>query len=136
MLHYKKYLEEADFFSSINIVPFTDVVLVLLIIFMVAAPNLLHSGLDVQLPTAKNTDIPLSNRVRISLDQTGNIYMQDKQVQLEQLANTLKDLLKLRSDLRVTLHADQRLNHGRVVDILDLLRSTGVSKIYVGTAKE
>lgn len=137
MIDYKKYREGEALFSGINIVPFTDVVLVLLIIFMIAAPGLLSSGLNVTLPGSASADPNIPSKVTVSLDSQGAIFLDGRGMpDAATLAREIEDLVKKRPDLGVVLNADTSARHGRVVEILDSLRRSGALKIYVGTVQK
>ena len=137
MIDYKKYREGEALFSGINLVPFTDVVLVLLIIFMIAAPGLLSSGLNVTLPGSASADPNIPSKVTVSLDSQGAIFLDGRGMpDAATLAREIEDLVKKRPDLRVVLNADTSARHGRVVEILDSLRRSGALKIYVGTVQK
>lgn len=137
MIDYQKYREGEGLFSGINIVPFTDVVLVLLIIFMIAAPGLLSSGLNVTLPGSASADPDVPAKVTVSLDRAGTIYLEGRALaNAEALVGEIGELLEKRADLGVVLNADTSARHGQVVEVLDSLRRSGAAKIYVGTVQK
>jgi len=134
MIDYKKY--SSDIFSSINIVPFTDIVLVLLVVFMIAAPGIVSSGLDINLPGASSSKSQPQKRYNITMSSEGKIYFQNKEVSQEALELKIKELLKENPGASFILNADSAALHGRVVKALDLLRSMGAQKIYIGTVRQ
>lgn len=137
MIDYKKYaLGESDYFSGINIVPFTDVVLVLLIIFMIAAPGLVRSGLDINLPGASTSRSQTKTRWQVAVDDSGNLFLNARPIKSAALKEQLKAQLEKSSDTSVVLNADQATEHGKVVEVLDSIRAAGVKKIYVGTVRK
>ncbi|MCR9143777.1 MAG: biopolymer transporter ExbD [bacterium] len=137
MIDYNKYREGEGLFSGINIVPFTDVVLVLLIIFMIAAPGLLSSGLNVTLPGSASADPKVPAKVTVSLDRAGVIYLEGRALgDAQALIGEIAALIEKRPDLGVVLNADAAARHGQVVEVLDTLRKSGAAKIYVGTVKK
>ena len=136
-MNYKRQLfRDSALFSGINIVPFTDIVLVLLIIFMLSAPALVHSKLGLKLPQAKNEDLSLSESLNLALDPKGNIFIEGSQIDLPHLADRLKKHKTLKPTLTVNIDADQNAKHGQVIALLDLLRNLKIEKIYVGTRKK
>ena len=136
-MNYKRQIYKGPAsFSGINIVPFTDIVLVLLIIFMLSAPALIHSSLGLKLPHAKNEDPSLSESLNLALDPKGNIFIEGSPIDLSSLEARLKKHKAERPALSVSLDADQNAKHGQVIAVLDLLRSLKVEKIYVGTRKK
>ncbi len=114
--------------SEINVTPFVDVMLVLLIIFMVTAP-LLQQGIDVTLPQAKGKEMPPSERVIITVKKDGNIYLDKTTVTLE----TLKSNLSKISEKEVFLKADKDVPYGIVVTIMGELREIGIEKLGMVT---
>jgi len=114
--------------SEINVTPFVDVMLVLLIIFMVTAP-LLQQGIDVTLPQARGKEMPPAERVIITVKKDGNIYLDKTTVTLE----TLKSNLSKTSDKEVFLKADKDVPYGIVVTIMGELREIGIEKLGMVT---
>jgi len=134
MVNYNR--SNSSVISGINIVPFTDIVLVLLVVFMIAAPGIVNSGLDINLPGASSSKSSQSDRTYISLDVQGNLYFNENKIEPESLQAMIAEKLEENPDAAFVLNADSSSLHGRVVDMLDILRSTGAKKIYVGTRKK
>src|SRR4030042_317100 len=95
--------------SEINVTPFVDVMLVLLVIFMVTAP-LLQQGIDVNLPKAKGKDLPPEERITLVIKKGGIIYMNDNPVSLSQMGHKLQAISKLNPN--VFLKADKDVPYG------------------------
>jgi biopolymer transport protein TolR len=114
--------------SEINVTPFVDVMLVLLIIFMVTAP-LLQQGIDVNLPQAKGKEMSPSERVVITIKKDGRLYMDKSSVTIETLKT---DLLKI-PDKEVFLKADKDVPYGIVVTVMGELREIGIEKLGMVT---
>lgn len=136
MIDYRKYGREDRAFSEINITPFTDIVLVLLIIFMIAAPGLLQTGLDINLPGSSGTESRQPAQITVALDRRGTVYLDGQAVSREDLPARLAAKIDGRPEMSVILNADSVSQHGQVVEILDTIRSTGARNIYVGAVKE
>jgi len=114
--------------SEINVTPFVDVMLVLLIIFMVTAP-LMQQGIDVNLPQAKGKEMAPAERIIVYIKKDGKIY-------LDKSAVTLKDLgarLAGRKNRDVFLKADTDIPYGLVVTVMGELRSIGIEKLGMVT---
>lgn len=133
MVNYRK--DQNQVFSGINIVPFTDIVLVLLVIFMIAAPGIATMGLNVNLPGSSSASSQPPGRIAVALDRSGHIYLNNREISDEALRLRIKELA-VKGELRVVLNADSGSRHGQVIRLLDLLRSSGAGKIYVGTVKK
>lgn len=114
--------------SEINVTPFVDVMLVLLIIFMVTAP-LLQQGIDVTLPQAKGKEITPAERVVITIKRDGKIYIDKAAVTLE----ALKLSLSKTTDREVFLKADKDVPYGLVVAVMGELREIGIEKLGMVT---
>lgn len=114
--------------SEINVTPFVDVMLVLLIIFMVTAP-LLQQGIDVNLPQAKGKEMSPSERVVITIKNDGKLYIDKSAVTIETLK---RDLLKI-PNKEVFLKADKNVPYGIVVTVMGELREIGIEKLGMVT---
>ena len=119
--------------SDINVTPFVDVMLVLLIIFMVTAPMMMQ-GVDVSLPEA--TAEPLDSEKEhliITIDTKNQIFINDFQVTVDGLAEKLKKILEGRSDREVFLKADKDISYGTVVQVMAEVKGAGVEKLGMVT---
>ncbi len=121
--------------SEINVVPYIDVMLVLLIIFMITAP-LLSQGVKIDLPQVPSEPLPASDSdpVIVSVDAAGNFFInygenQDQPVSPEVLVNRVSALVKYRPKLPVLVKGDTDVNYGRVVQAMALLQGAGVKGI-------
>ncbi|MBI4843982.1 MAG: protein TolR [Nitrospirae bacterium] len=117
--------------SEINVTPFVDVMLVLLVIFMVTAP-LLQQGIDVNLPQAKGEEISPSERLVITVKKDGKIYLDKSSVTI----NTLKSRFEGRRDKEVFLKADRDTAYGVVVGVMGELREAGIERLGMITESE
>jgi biopolymer transport protein TolR len=115
-----------DVLSEINVTPFVDVMLVLLIIFMVTAP-LLQQGIDVNLPQAKGKDLPPEERISLVIKRDGIVYMNDNPVSLTEMGNKLRAISKLNPN--VFLKADKDVPYGFVVEVMGEIKEAGIEKL-------
>ena len=120
--------------SEINVTPFVDVMLVLLIIFMVAAP-LLTVGVPLELPKTNARALPTEQEepLTINLDAEGRIYIQKTEVPAEELVPKLAAIQAERESDRVFLRADQSLDYGMVMQIMGALSAGGFRNIGLVT---
>ena len=120
--------------AEINVTPLVDVMLVLLIIFMIAAP-LLHPGIEVALPTADAPALPLrvEDPLVVSINRDGIVYLQDTPVHPTQLTERLLPLIEARGDDPVLIKGDREVAYGQVVEVLDLLQRGGVTNLGMVT---
>ena len=117
------------FLAEINVTPFVDVMLVLLIIFMVTAP-MMQEGIDVNLPQAQGKTLPSKEkRITISIPKENEIYLNDRKVELSLLEDTLKKIYQNRSDREIFLRADQTVPYGFVVKTMGAIKSAGIEQL-------
>jgi biopolymer transport protein TolR len=117
--------------SDINVTPLVDVMLVLLIIFMIAAP-MLHQGIEVALPKAEATNLPIKmeDPLIVSIKRTGDLFVRETPVEIEGLVEQLKQQIASRGDDTVFLKGDREVPYGRVIEVLDILHRGGI--VHVG----
>ena len=115
--------------SEINVTPFVDVMLVLLIIFMVTAP-LLTVGVQVDLPESAADSLPDDQEpLTISINSKGEIYIQEHQVTYQKMIPKLLAIAKNRTDTRIYVRGDKNINYGRVLEVMGTLSGAGFSKV-------
>ena len=112
-------------------VPFIDVVLVLLIIFMITAP-ILQSGIEVDVPKTATVKEINEQKLVITIDKNQNVYLADSPVNIHQLGSKVKSLLKKPQD-SVFLRADESIPFGTFAKVIDALRLSGVNNISIVT---
>jgi biopolymer transport protein TolR len=119
--------------SDINVTPFVDVMLVLLVIFMVTAPMMMQ-GVDVALPeaTAKPLDTQKENLV-ITIDKDQQVHINDFAVEPDYLREKLAKILETRSDREVYFRADKSIPYGMVVKVMAEIKGAGVEKLGMVT---
>ncbi len=121
------------FMSEINVTPFVDVMLVLLIIFMVTAPMMMQ-GVDVTLPEATAEAMATETEpLMLSIDKQGRVFINDITVSVEDLHTKLEKILSGRSDREVFLKADKDVPYGTVVRIMSEIKAAGVEKLGMVT---
>ena len=119
--------------AEINVTPFVDVMLVLLIIFMVTAP-LLTAGVPIQLPDSRADALPQEQQqVAISIDSDGYVYIDDNQVPVGELPEALESISQTGDGPDVTLRADRALDYGRVMAVMGELNRAGLNRISLVT---
>ena len=115
--------------SEINVTPFVDVMLVLLIIFMVTAP-LLTVGVQVDLPESAADSLPDDQEpLTLSINSKGEIYIQEHQVTYQKMIPKLLAIAKNITDTRIYVRGDKNINYGRVLEVMGTLSGAGFSKV-------
>jgi len=117
--------------SEINMIPFIDVVLVLLIIFMITAP-ILQSGIEVDVPKTKTVREIVEQRIVVTVDKGQKVYIGNDPVNIHQLGSKLKSQLKKPQD-SVFLRCDETVPFGTFATVIDTLRQSGISNISIVT---
>ena len=128
--------EDEGAITGINVTPFVDIALVLLIIFMVTAKYIVTpQAIPVDLPRASRSEGVVS-AVSVAVDQTGAIFADTRPVTEPQLVEYMRQKHAENADVRAIIAADQRVSHGRVVHVIDLVRQAGVTKFAIQTQTE
>ena len=125
--------------AEINVVPYIDVMLVLLIIFMITAP-LIQQGVEIDLPQASANPMPPEQRepLIISVSKVGDFYLNigennDKPIEEQLLANRVSAVIKNHPQTPVLVRGDKAVDYGRVTEAMVLLQSAGVEKVGLMT---
>jgi biopolymer transport protein TolR len=119
--------------SDINVTPFVDVMLVLLIIFMVTAPMMMQ-GVDVALPEATSDPLPSDQeQLMVTIDKNNQLYINDFQIGLDFLQEKLKKIIEGRKDREVFLRADKEISYGMVVRVMAEIKGAGIEKLGMVT---
>ena len=119
----------AGLIAGINITPLTDVVLVLLVIFMIATPLLIRSEIKVNLPRTAAADTAAQKTIVVTIDAAGNVYVDGSRVAMETLAPALSSTLKKRPNAPVIVMGDKDVRYDLVVRVLEIARTSGVGKL-------
>ena len=119
--------------SQINVTPFVDVMLVLLVIFMITAP-MIESGIDVNLPKAEGGQLKAAEEpVVLTINRDGRIFLSNTAVNELELAGKLEAIFRRRSQKVVFLRADETVPYGRVAKAMSLVRQGGIERIAMVT---
>ncbi|HEY6630873.1 MAG TPA: protein TolR [Rhizobiaceae bacterium] len=122
--------------SEINVTPFVDVMLVLLIIFMVAAP-LLTVGVPIDLPeTRANAMNPETQPITISVNEAGQIYLQETEIPLDEVVAKLSAIATTGYEERIYVRGDKTTNYGIVMQVMARIQAAGYTKIGLVTLQE
>jgi len=121
--------------TQINVVPLVDIMLVLLVIFMLTANFISTPSVPVSLPKALTSNPTAPESQAVVLTAQGTLYFQDRAVERGKFVDVLQQAVARKPDLRIVLSADASVTHGKVVEVLDLIRMAGVSKVALGVTK-
>ncbi|MFN3966173.1 MAG: ExbD/TolR family protein [Endomicrobiia bacterium] len=121
---------------AIDLTPMADMVLLLLIFFMLSSSFLVEPGINLKLPKTKTAEIQTENKIVVSIKDTGEIFLNNKEIKLEELEYELRSLLPLQKDRIVIIRADKESKHGIVVKVLDKAKIAGAEKLAIATEAE
>jgi biopolymer transport protein ExbD/biopolymer transport protein TolR len=124
--------ETSSSLSEINVVPFVDVMLVLLVIFMITAP-ILQSGIEVDVPKTKTVQEITQDRLVVSIDRAQTVYLGNEAVNIHQLGAKLKSQMGNQPSEAVFLRCDESVPFGSFATVMDALRQAGITNISIVT---
>lgn len=127
---------EEDLISGINVTPLVDITLVLLIIFMVTARIIVSQGMPMDLPKAASRE-EIQQIFSVELTADGKTFVDSRRVESDEAVSSLAQDAKAKNkELRAVIRADKKVEHGRVIHVLDLLKRAGVAKIAFAVSPE
>ncbi len=120
--------------SQLDMTPLVDVVFNLLIFFMLSTTFVTTPGIKINLPQASSKELKVQEKeVRIALTRKGKIYVNRKLVMLNDVKKILKQKARINPKILVIIQADEQVTHGKVVQIMDIAKSCGLSKLAIAT---
>lgn len=122
--------------SDINIVPFVDIILVVLIIFMVTTPLIMAPSININLPKSGTGDDTTPSELTISITSDGSLMLNGKPTDETSINQYAQQLASKRPDVQAIISADKDVPHGRVVGIIDAVKSGGVKKFAITIDKK
>lgn len=128
--------EDSGIISSINITPFVDVVLVLLVIFMVTAPMLVKDILEIKIPKTFSGDGKMLQTLGVAVNKDGNILLNGQITDEEELRIAAKEALGKDPESQAIISADVEAAYGKVVRVIDILKTNGIERFAVQIEKE
>ncbi len=128
--------EDEGVIAEINIVPFVDIVLVLLIIFMLTSSLIAKANISVDLPKAASAGEAVSSTLNIVLNKDQELFLNGKQVKPTELGQEVARAAWKKKDLQAAISADQRVDYGAVVRIIDVVKENGVKSFALNIERE
>lgn len=129
----KKGYKRKNLMNEINVTPFVDVMLVLLIIFMITAP-LLTSGIKINLPKSNANQISEKKEpVTVTINKSGKIFLQNNEYDLKKLIIKLTELKKQDNDLKIYIRGDKDINYGKLMQVMGNINKAGFKKVALVT---
>jgi biopolymer transport protein TolR len=124
-------MKKSKLMAEINITPFTDVVLVLLIIFMIATPFIYQSSMKIQLPQGSSSE-ETSRDIIITINAQGDVFLEDTKIELDTLRYKVMAMVRNKADAFVIVNGDKNVRYDSVMQVMDVLTQSGVKNPGLG----
>jgi biopolymer transport protein ExbD len=121
--------------TGINVTPMVDIMLVLLILFMVTAHFVPDAGLKIHLPETSTADASAAVSLVVSINEKGELFVKKDRTELRSLKVLLAREAKYNPSVRVTLAADSRIAYRQVMDVLDIIKQAGVTRVALASQR-
>jgi biopolymer transport protein ExbD len=125
-----------DTIAEINIVPFVDIILVVLIIFMVTTPFIMKPSINVNLPKAATGEDTTPSQLSITVAADGRTLLNGRAAVDEEISIFANNLSKTHPEVQAIITADRDVTHGRVVTLIDIVKAAGVKKFAITIDKK
>lgn len=127
---------DEEVIATINIVPFVDIVLVLLIIFMLTSAAIIRASIEVDLPRAASAGAGVNSTLNLVLTQDGTLYLNGEPTDADSLAGYVAREAAKEEDLQAVISADTKVDYGAVVKVIDLVKSNGVKAFALNLQRD
>lgn len=131
-----QFKENKKHSTVINITSLIDVMFILLIFFMVSSSFIEQPGMKLELPTIQSPEVARVENLVIHISEDGAIFLADKEVNLDNLASEIANMIPDIEEKTLVLKADKKTEHGLIVQIMDIAKRSGLTKIVIGTRIE
>lgn len=128
--------DNEDPIAEINIVPFVDIILVILIIFMVTTPIIMKPSINVNLPDAQSGDETTPSQLGITITKDGQILLNGQPSNEEGIKTYAAQVVTEKPDIQAIISADKDVAHGQVVSVIDAVKTGGVKKFAITIDRE
>jgi biopolymer transport protein TolR len=120
-----------EMIAAINVTPLVDITLVLLIIFMVTATYIVRDAIEVDLPRAAAGGETVGPTLALALDRDGKLFLDGAPATAEDAREAVRAALARSRDARALISADRAVSHGRVVEVIDLVKREGLTRFAI-----
>lgn len=128
--------DNEEMISGINVTPLVDITLVLLIIFMVTATYVVKESIEVDLPRAASGGETVGTFLMLVLDKQGKPYVDGQESSWKEVRKAVREAAAKDKNSRAIISADKDLSHGKVVEMIDLVKSEGLLKFAINIEKD
>ncbi len=130
-----KLIDDDQPIAEINIIPFVDIILVILIIFMVTAPFIVKTGFSLDLPKASSSQSIKDAKINITINVNGEVLLNGDTFDITKMEDHLKNNNMKPDDTQVVISADKNVLHGKVISIINTVKAVGLTKVAIATKK-
>jgi biopolymer transport protein ExbD len=128
--------DNSDPIAEINIVPFVDIILVVLIIFMITTPFIVKPSININLPKAASGEDTAPSQLTVTIAADGKAMLNGKAASDDDITAFSKETLAKKPETQAIISADKDVPHGRVIAIIDLIKTAGISKFAITIDKK
>lgn len=132
----KIFSEDDEVICEINIVPFVDIVLVLLITFMLTSSAIAKASIPVELPTAASAGAAVPSTLNVVLDNQGHLYLNGAEISYEKLGAHVARASWKDRELQAVISADKGIDYGQVIRVLDTIKSNGIKTFALNIQRD
>jgi biopolymer transport protein ExbD len=129
------YIDDDGTVTGINVTPMVDIMLVLLIVFMVTANFVSEQGLKINIPKTQETETSTTVSLSVAVNDKGELLFKSAKTDVEGLKASLIREVGVNPNTRVTLAADSRLSYQQVMNVLDIIKQAGITKVALASEK-
>jgi len=122
--------------SEVNLTPMLDVVFIMLIFFIVTASFVREAGIQVERPSAVNTDLIKSGNILVAISQNGEVWIQKRRVGIDQVRSNIERLLAESPKASVIVQADRKSKNGVFVKVMDQAKQAGAQQVAIAALEE
>jgi len=123
--------------ARIEIIPMIDTMFFLLVFFMIATLSMtLQKGMPVNLPTAASVTDDIPEQVSLTLTKNGELFFNKERINVLELEPRLQSLLQKGTEPSIVINADEEVSHGRVIEVMDTVRTIGITNMAIATQPE
>ena len=120
--------------ARIEIIPMIDTMFFLLVFFMIATLSMtIQQGMPVTLPSAESSTGKIKNHISLTISESGDLFYNKEVITLSELEVRLGELLLVNADPSIVINADTRVSHGQVIQVMDLIRLSGIHNMAIAT---
>ncbi|MEL6759694.1 MAG: biopolymer transporter ExbD [Myxococcota bacterium] len=127
--------EDDDVVAEINVTPFVDVVLVLLVVLMVTSTAIVQAAMKVDLPSAASAGDSVPRTFNVVVTDDGELFLDGTRVQVEEIANAFRRAKKVDSEVLAVIAADRSVDYGRVIEVIDIVKLNGATGFALNLEK-